>query len=156
MSTEAIGTYSRDTVYGHLTYPFLNGGVKINAHTPYDKVDNTQSKAVSMKDFVNTKRTKLAVDMDSINNYEENLSSSLKLDFLEKDSEKTQEFPPTTVSSFSASSLSSKDIVGNALKNGYSTSQAVTISNANKAYKTSVVISKTPIEALSTRSYRVK
>ena len=47
MSTEAIGAYSPDTVYGQLTSPFTPQKIKINAHTPYDKVDENESKVFS-------------------------------------------------------------------------------------------------------------
>ena len=59
------------------------------------------------------------------------------------------------VSTFQASTISSKDIVSNSLKHGYTTDQAIAVTKAQKAYKNSAIMTKNPTEVLSKHSYKV-
>ena len=63
MSTEAIGAYSPDTVYGQLTSPFTPQKIKINAHTPYDKVDENESKVFSREYFKGKPQAKMIYEL---------------------------------------------------------------------------------------------
>ena len=156
MSIDAVsGAYSRDVVYGQLTSPFVPKqlNVKINAHTPYDKQQNDNG-AVSLSNFVGDRLSTTLMDFYS--DKEDDYSFGIQSNLLNNDFIKTTEYPPkSTVSGFSASSLSSKDIVSGALKSGYSAQQAMVISRAQNAYKNSVGITNNPIKSFSTRSYRV-
>ena len=144
MSTDAIGAYSKDTVYGQLTAPFLYGNenkpfnpVHINAHTPLDEPQ--EAKTTTLNDFrQNVVKDKLFHEEDFVNTE----ALGMKTDAVEQDLLKksvNSDFPPETVSNFTASSLSKSDIVNGAIKNGYSPSQAMTVAKANVAYAKSLV-----------------
>ena len=122
MSTEAIGTYSPDTVYGQLTSPFTPQKIKINAHTPYDKVDENESKVFSREYFKGKPQAKMIYELP------ENENKNTK---------------------------SSKDIVQNSLKRGYTPEQAVAVTKAQDAYKKSAVLTTDPTGVLSTCAYKV-
>lgn len=151
MNTEAIAPYSPNTVYGQLTSPFTPKQVKINAHTPYDKVDENESKAFSRESFKAKPQAKMIYELP------------------ENDDKKDSDYPPkfsnseekdtkdktVDVSTFQASTISSKDIVSNSLKHGYTTDQAIAVTKAQKAYKNSAIMTKNPTEVLSKHSYKV-
>ena len=59
------------------------------------------------------------------------------------------------VTSFQASTKSSKDIVQNSLKRGYTPEQAVAVTKAQDAYKKSAVLTTDPTGVLSTCAYKV-
>ena len=136
MSTEAIGAYSPDTVYGQLTSPFTPQKIKINAHTPYDKVDENESKAFSREYFKGKPQAKMIYELPENEN-------------------KNKEENSVEVTSFQASTTSSKDIVQNSLKRGYTPEQAVTVTKAQDAYKKSAVLTTDPTGVLSTCAYKV-
>ena len=125
MSTENnLAPYSPTTVYGQLTSPFTPKTVTINAHTPFDKVDETKSKVFSREDFTGKPLTKI-IYSELANNY-----------LLEVEKE-------------------DDNILKGVLTAGYSPKEAVTIKNANEAYKKSVVITNKAPEVLSKCSYKV-
>ena len=153
MSTEAIGAYSPDTVYGQLTSPFTPQKIKINAHTPYDKVDENESKAYSRDSFKAKPQAKMIYELPDDKGLE-------KKEFPPKfnngsDENKDAEETTIDVASFQASKVSSKDIVTNSLKHGYTPEQAVAVTKAQEAYKNSAIMTKNPTGVLSTRSYKV-
>ena len=63
MSTESIAPYSPNTVYGQLTSPFTPKQITINAHTPYDKVDENESKAYSRDSFKAKPQAKMIYEL---------------------------------------------------------------------------------------------
>ena len=136
MSTEAIGAYSPDTVYGQLTSPFTPQKIKINAHTPYDKVDENESKAFSREYFKGKPQAKMIYELPENEN-------------------KNKEENSVEVTSFQASTTSSKDIVQNSLKHGYTPEQAVAVTKAQDAYKKSAILTTDPTGVLSTCAYKV-
>ena len=158
MNTDSIsGAYSRDIVYGQLSYPFVPQNIKVNSYTPENPAVKAEtSQTGEIYDFLDKKLTK---ETFSLEKAKETYNFGIKQDDvfanpLENDAE-TFEFPPESISSFSFSSLSSKDIVAGALKSGYSTEQAITIDKARKAYENSITMSKHPTRVLSTHSYTV-
>ena len=154
MNTESIGPYSPTTIYGQLTSPFTPKLVTINAHTPYDKVDEEEQSQVFSRDFFEGRpQAKMIYELPDkeylamgISEYRSNSGS---------DSDEDTSSKPIELSSFVASQASSKDIVQNSLKRGYSTEEAIAMKEAQNAYKNSATLTKDPIGALSTRSYRV-
>ncbi len=164
MTVEAIGAYSRDVVYGQLTYPFTPKQIKVNAHTQYDKVNETDS-SVSNSAIVRkaaegtgvTTKIQTQKDFDEIKNLNSSKYLTAKTNSEKEEKEEKPEFPPKSlVGTFAASSLSSYDIVSNSLKKGYSVKEALVISRANDAYKNSAVGTKNAVKSLSTRTYSVK
>ena len=154
MEIDTSGAYSADKVYGQLTSPFIPKNIKINAHTPYD-AEEEQASAVSLKDFrTNISKLKYENNGDEYKfgiqekKEDEAVTSEIKLGV-----ENSQN---STLDSFSASSLSNKDIVNGAIKRGYSYEQAVVIAKAQKAYESSAVVTNDPIGALNERSFQVK
>lgn len=158
MSTEAIGAYSPDTVYGQLTSPFTPQKIKINAHTPYDKVDENKSKVFSREHFKGKPQAKmiyeLPEDKNSVNIANKEFPPKYNGNKVENNKD-TEEKTTIDVTTFQASKASSKDIVQNSLKHGYTPEQAVAINKAQEAYKKSAILTKDPAATLSTRSYKV-
>ena len=155
MSTEPIGPYSPTTIYGQLTSPFTPKQVTINAHTPYDKVnENTQTGVYSRDYFQPREQAHLVYEMPESNlGLKKGININTQKTEDKSDENTTQK--PAGVSSFSASTISSDNIVHNSLKHGYSTEQAIVIKNAQDAYKRGAVLTENPIESLTTCSYRV-
>ena len=144
MSTENnLAPYSPTTVYGQLTSPFTPKTVTINAHTPFDKVDETKSKVFSREDFTGKPLTKI-IYSELANNY-----------LLEVEKEDDNILNNYDVSSFSISEFSNDNILKGVLTAGYSPKEAETIKMANEAYKKSVVITNKAPEVLSKCSYKV-
>ena len=146
MDSNTIGAYSPDIVYGQLTYPFTPKNVSINAHTPYDKEDESGEKAVSLKNFVHDAPKSKYASMSN-DKYQFGLDTNYKPSQLETPEE--YEFPPKGINNFSKSKLSSKDIVKGAIDRGYSADQAITVVKARNAYTNS------PLERLNTHTYTV-
>ena len=144
MSIESVGAYSPDTVYGQLTSPFLKKMVHINAHPSAVAAEQT-SRTVSLNNFIPTKAN-ARVDVEKITS---------------AGAARTQEinegtFPPDPSDTDETSKLthfSSSEIVGGALKKGYSAQQAIVISNASQAYASASKIGVAKL--LSTHSHRV-
>ena len=158
MSTESISAYSRDNVYGQLTSPFTPKQIKINAHTPYDKVDEDEPKVFSRDHFKSKPQAKMIYELpeDSNSVNFNNKEFPPKFDNNNTDTTKDAEEKTTIdVTTFQASKASSKDIVKNSLKHGYTPEQAVAINKAQEAYKKSAILTTDPVGTLSTRSYRV-
>ena len=154
MEVNTTGAYSPDIVYGQLTSPFRPVNVKINAHTPYDKESETENAAVSMKNFIG-KPVTFKYAQGNEDEYQFGIDSGYKPSSVDTGVE-VPEFPPKNVKSFSASAVSSnKDIVKGALKSGYTYDQALVMTKAQKAYSSSVGITKDPISALSSREFHV-
>ena len=156
METEAIAPYSPTTIYGQLTSPFTPKQVTINAHTPYDKVDEETESQVYSRDYFQARpQARLVYELPEEDefvfgiNYENRTNAS--------NSENDNEIPPrpVEVSAFAASQTSSRDIVHNSLKQGYSTAEAIIIRDAQNAYKNSATLTQDPVGALSSRSFRV-
>lgn len=153
MSIEATGGYSPDKVYGNLTYPFTPKNISIKAHTPLDSED-TETKAVSYNDFRKNSKVKSKLYNHKDDDYTVGIKTpsvgTTLSDFKNEEVDLS-----SSVSGFSASAYSAKDIVGGAIKRGYSAQQAVIVYRAQKAYETSAGVTKDPIKALSMRSYSV-
>ena len=153
MSTEPIGPYSPTTIYGQLTSPFTPKQVTINAHTPFDKVDEDSQRGVYSRDYFQPReQARIIYEMPETTPAHD---SRLNVKTDKENAENTSMQKPQSVSSFSASSIGSDDIVHNSLKHGYTTEQAIIIKNAQDAYKRSAIITDNPIESLTTCSYRV-
>lgn len=144
--TEAIAPYSPTTIYGQLTSPFTPKTVTINAHTPYDKVDEEKSEVFSRDYFKGKPQAKIAYELPEVNQ-----------EFPPKNtvSDAESDKKPVELTPFSASSASSSDIVQSSLKRGYTPQEAVALKDAQNAYKNSAVMTKDPTGTLSTCSYRV-
>ena len=155
MDIETVGAYSPTTVYGQLTSPFVPKNITINAHTPYDTEDENAATTSLSNYLENHPRTKLlkgsvqkSVDGVGYNKNPYKVKTGREVS---KDT-----FPPEYgVSYFSASTLSSKDIVSGAIKKGYTAEQAATISKAKKAYENSYIVTRNPVKTLSLSSYVV-
>ena len=155
METEAIAPYSPTTIYGQLTSPFTSRQITINAHTPFDEVDKEQSQVFSRDFFQSRAQTRLVYELPKDDefvfgiNYENRTNAS--------NSESDNEIPPrpVEVNTFAASQTSSRDIVHNSLKQGYSAAEAIIIRDAQNAYKNSAILTQDPVGALSSRSFRV-
>ena len=164
MTVEATGAYSRDVVYGQLTYPFTPKQTKINAHTPYDKEsvsNDTATNSAAMRTAIEgnniTSKLQTQKDFDNIKKLNPSQFLVTKTNEDKDENEEKKEFPPKSlVGTFTASSLSSYDIVSNSLKKGYSAKEAIIISKAHDAYKNSAIGTKNAVKSLSTRSYRIK
>ena len=150
MSIEAIGGYSPDIVYGNLTYPFTPKNITINAHTPFDSDKDTEAKAVTYNNF--RRYTKLKTKL--YDHKDDDYTVGIKIPSSNEDENKDIDLS-ASVNGFSASKYSAKDIVNGAIKRGYSAQQAAAIYKAQKAYSTSVGVTKDPVKALSSRSYSV-
>ena len=156
MNTENVGAYSPDIIYGQLTMPFINKPVKINSHTPYDKVENTQQ-SFSQADFqknVNNNKWKTIEDIRDIKSMELNEQLSFDFSVTEK-----KDNASDAVSAFQSSTL--KDgtgIVYEALKNGYSSDKAIIAGKAYKTYSQMMEYEKnnTPVNSLINRNFQVK
>lgn len=155
MNTESIGPYSPTTVYGQLTSPFTPKLVTINAHTPYDNVDEEQSQVFSREHFQARPQARLVYEPPGNDSYAFGINYENRTSPSGNNSEEETTPPPAEVSSFAASQVSSRDIVQSSLKQGYSTAEAITIRDAQNAYKNSATLTQDPIGALSTRSFRV-
>ena len=152
MSIENLAPYSPDTVYGQLTSPFTPKQITINAHTPYDKVDEESTGGVYSCTFFKGKpQAKLA--FTEISKYE----SYYPDEFPPKISNDSQETKKSNaeLSDFSVSAFSDNKILKDALANGYSAKESVVIQNAHNAYQRSALITKNAPEVLSTCSYKV-
>ena len=105
-----------------------------------------------MKDFVKgTPKVKVTVERQETESLNYPPKKSDKVDFPPKVKVGTD-----SVKGFSASSVNSnKGIVEGALKKGYSTEEAITITRAKQAYSRSVGINTDPIGTLTKVSYRV-
>ena len=150
MDLQAVGAYSPDVVYGQLSSPFEPKQFHINAHTPYDKVDETENKAVSRESFLQYNKTKMKVKIG-----DDNDRYGLKYPPEKKeDSEETTTKNDINYFSYSTTKKS-KDIVSKSLKNGYSVEQAITMAKAEKAYKNGVMQTNNAVKSLSQCSYKV-
>lgn len=136
MSIEATSSISALQSREYLASPFTQKAVNINSKTPYDKVEeNVENKAYS-RDYFNTKtQAKLQYSPSEIK-------------------QEVNEIKPEIIN-FSKSSLSSQDMVNNALQKGYSTNQAVNIVHAQAAYSRSAFLTNNPVGVLNTCSYTV-
>ena len=152
MDIETSGAYSPDKIYGQLSSPFLQIGVKINAHTPFDKEkEDDEATAVSFKDF-HAKQPTFKYERQVGETNTVGLESNYKPSTVSVGTE-PPEFPPKNVRAFSVST-SSKDIVQTGLSNGLTYDQAYVRVKAQKAYETSVGLTKNPVGALNERVYR--
>lgn len=173
MEIDSLGPYSPDTVYGQLSSPFTPKSITINSHTPYDKIeDGFVPKAFSREYFKSKPQAKLSFEIEeqdkndilnvvsnkTQNSYQNQLDNQLNNGLINNNligNNKENEFPPSGIIAFQASSLSSKDIVQNSLKQGYSPTGAVNVDNARKAYEKNILMNGNFAETLSTRSYKV-
>ena len=132
MSIESVGAYSPDTIYGQLTMPFTNKPVHINAHTPLDK-EETNTVLTRNSFYNNQSEGKVSIeeikDMKSLE-----LNDNLKVDIGIK---VAKEFPPEPkVGVFQQSAYTKgTGVVFDALKNGYTGSEAITMGNATEELK---------------------
>lgn len=148
MNMDAIGAYSRDTVYGVLSQPFDPKTVVVNAHTPYDE-PSEENTVVNYDSFMSTDKIPIAnvfnaekfEKLTPIGIYGNNTDDNDNV--LEKN----------YLPSFSLSNLKSSDIVNNALKLGYSPNEALVIYNSNQAYKNSIYLTENPVKSLMECSY---
>ena len=154
MEMESIRAYSPDIVYGQLTSPFTPKQITINAHTPYGKVSEEESQVFSREHFAARPQARMLYELPDYDDYFYGIKYENKQAAAEKFEEEKDVSMPE-VAGFSASSASSKDIVQNSLKNGYSPAEAIAIRDARNAYKNSATLTKDPISALSSRSFRV-
>ena len=153
MDMDVTGAYSPTVVYGQLTSPFVPKNISMNAHTPYDKEEDEAK--VSLGNYLESRPSLKLKDKVIHKNYTGVGYSKKGYELLNYE-EKEDKFPPDLgVSGFSASNLSSKDIVSGAIKKGYTAEQAATISKAKKAYENSYLITRNPVKTLSTRTYVV-
>ena len=162
MEPEAIAPYSPTTIYGQLTSPFTPKQITINAHTPYDKIDEEeQSRVFSREYFQGRPQARLVYELPDDNvpsfgvKYE--YQTENKNNTYSAGSEEAGKQPAVKpeLTSFAASQVSSGDIVYSSLKQGYTPAEAIAIRDAQNAYKNSAVLTDDPVGALSSRSYRV-
>lgn len=152
MSIESVGAYSPDTIYGQLTMPFTNKPVHINAHTPLDK-EETNTVLTRNSFYNNQSEGKVSIeeikDMKSLE-----LNDNLKVDIGIK---VAKEFPPEPkVGVFQQSAYTKgTGVVFDALKNGYTGSEAITIGNAYRAYKNAVTLGSNPVQTLLNTNFAV-
>lgn len=156
MSIENLAPYSPTTVYGQLTSPFTPKQITINAHTPYDKVDDTniESEAFSRAFF---EEKPIARNVyGNVYNYESYYTDDFppKVSSQDNESQNTQNIS-SELSNFSVSSFSSNKILKGSLSSGYSVNESLVIRNAYNAYQRSALITKNAPEVLNTCSYRV-
>lgn len=143
MSAENLTPYSKTTVYGELTSPFTPKQITINAHTPFDKVEENESKAYSRVDFSGKPQTKI-IYSKLANNYE-----------IEIEKEDNEIFKQNELSNFSISEFTDDNILKGVLSSDYSPEEAAIIKKAEEAYKKSITMTKKAPENLSKCSYRV-
>lgn len=165
MDTNGIGLYSAGLEREYLASPFKDKIITINARTPYDKVDEeAESKAFSREHFTPKAQSKMRVTIEAPedNNSLDVLNKNNKNGNNNNSDNKNSNITTGTnkenannyeVASFSKSSLSSKDIVNNALQGGYSADYAVNFTKAKNAYEK--FLDTNPIDSLNTCSYRV-
>ena len=156
METERIAAYSPNTIYGQLSSPFTPKQIHINAHTEFDK--DPAKETFSRSDFSSKTPTKIKVDYSSlekpdVSKYQK--KSEEKVVGFKNDQNNSEKTQTQNVNSFTASSLSNKDIVNNSLKKGYSVEQVAVVLRAKDAYNNSSTLTKNPIKTLSTRVYNV-
>ena len=151
MEIETSGTYSSEKIYGQLSYPFLQTGIKINAHTPLDKEEDDEATSVSFKDF-HAKQPTFKYERQVGETNTVGLESNYKPSTVSVGTE-PPEFPPKNVRAFSVST-SNKDIVQTGLSSGLTYDQAYVRVQAQKAYETSVGLTKNPVGALNERVYK--
>ena len=152
MSIESVGAYSPDTIYGQLTMPFKNKPVHINAHTPLDA--ESGNTVFTRKSFYNN-QSEGKVSIEDIRNIKSlELDESLKVDIGIK---VAKEFPPEPgVGVFQQSTYTKGNgVVFDALKNGYTGSEAITIGNAHKAYKNATSLGANPVQTLLNTNFAV-
>ena len=164
MSIENLAPYSPTTIYGQLTSPFTPKTITINAHTPYDKVDETteESEVYSRTFFEGKPQARIAYH--DISQYEPLYEdfppdiSDIKKNVPNVNTDVNSTAKPqsnTELSSFSASSYSDNSILRGALTHGYSVDESVVIQNAYNAYQRSALMTRNAPETLSTCSYKV-
>lgn len=164
MSIENLAPYSPTTIYGQLTSPFTPKTITINAHTPYDKVDETteESEVYSRAFFEGKPQARIAYQ--DISQYEPLYEdfppdiSDIKKNVPNVNTDVNSTAKPqsnTELSSFSASSYSDNSILRGALTHGYSVDESVVIQNAYNAYQRSALMTRNAPETLSTCSYKV-
>lgn len=157
MSIEALGGNSQDDEHVWLKSPFTPKNIKINAHTPLDEPQD--DKATTQKDFVSkyrgTKALLYKADDDKYTFGVKNASDD-KDDEAVKFESSSNMIESSKVGSFQLSNYSAKDIVNKEIKRGRSVDEAYTAYKTQKAYETSAGKTKTPIDALGTRKFRVR
>ena len=153
MSIEINGAYSPDTIYGHLTMPFTNKPVHINAHTPLDE-ENTDMSITKGSFYNNLSEGMVSIedirDMKSLE-----LDKSLKTDI---GIVELKDFPPKpNVEVFQASAYTKQTgVVFDALKNGYTGSEAIKIGNAFSTYKNAALsLGNNPVQTLLNTNFAV-
>lgn len=156
MSIENLAPYSPTTVYGQLTSPFTPKQITINAHTPYDKSEETKEKSEVFNRAFFEEKPQAKNIYSNISEIESLYPEDFPPKFSNKD-DKTQETQKASpeLSSFSISSFSDDKILKGSLSSGYSVNESIVIKNAYNAYQRSAVITKNAPEVLSTCSYRV-
>lgn len=127
MSTENLAPYSPTTVYGQLTYPFTPKTISINAHTPFDKVDKTESEAFSREFFEIKPQTKL-IYTELSNNY-----------LYEVENEELELYNSSDISRFSVSEYSKDNYLNGMLSKDYSPKEMAAMKKVNDAYKMSLI-----------------
>lgn len=152
MSIESVGAYSKDTIYGQLTMPFTDKPVHINAHTPLD--EEAGDVVLTRNSFYNN-RSEGQVSIKDIRDMKSlELDDSLVVDIGIK---KYEGFPPKSdVETFQQSSyINGTGVVFSALKSGYTGSEAITIGNAYRAYKTAASLGNNPVQTLINTNFAV-
>ena len=155
MSIDSIGAYSPEKVYGQLTRPFKPDMVKINAHTPYDKEKTENTTPTNALYDTIGKKTNLKDEYKNIQDKVEVDTIGIKINKDESD-ETEKDKNNANIAAFSKSTLSKKDFVNNALKQGYSAQEAAVIDRAQKAYEKSATVGKDPIKALKEKTFKVR
>lgn len=134
MSIESIGAYSPSTIYGELTRPFLGTNEKpvvINSHT---ELDEEEGETVLTKNSFYNNQSKMQVSIEDIR---EMKGLELNEGIVTKvGPEVVQEFPPKDeLPSFQLSTFQNgSGVVFEALKNGYTATNAVVVGKAHEAY----------------------
>ena len=144
MSTEAVGAYSKDIIYGQLTSPFIKKMVHINAHPSSEAVSDS-SQTVSLRNFRPSK-AEARVNVNEIA-----ATGAAKAKEINDGS-----FPPDPANTEDAQKLtpfSSSKLVKGAIQKGYSIQEAMTISQAANSYASAERIGLANI--LSTHSHTV-
>lgn len=152
MSIESVGAYSPNTVYGQLTMPFKDKPVHINAHTPLDPENGNT--ILTKKSFYNNQSEGL-VSIEDIRDIQTlQLDDSLKVDIGIK---MLEDFPPKpNVEVFQSSTYSGgSGVVFDALKNGYTGSEAINFGNAHNAYRNAMTFGNNPVKSLLSLNYTV-
>lgn len=152
MSIEQIQPYSPDTVYGHLTMPFLDKPVHINAHTPLDEED--ENTVLNRGSFYNN-LTQGKVSVEDIRDVASlKLDDSLKVDIGIK---LAQDFPPEpSVAVFQASKYTNgTGVVNDALKMGYTGQEAIKFGHAYNSYRNAMVVGENPAHSIIGTNFAV-